>query len=368
MASLVPQPDFLSVVDLIRRSREAAFRAVNVELVKLYYEVGQIVSERVSHGIWGQNTVDELAGFIGLEMPEIKGFSRRGLYRMKQFYETYSPDSECYRVWIPTQQTKPPQIVSAVVTQLQTIENQQDTFVSAVLTQISWTNHLEILSGTQHPEEKIFYLMLTAKEKLSSRELQRQIRSGVFERTMIGNQKLSPVMRELHPGVINTFKDSYIFEFLALPSEHSEGDLQKALITNFKTFILEIGKGFAYLGNEYRLQVGNSDYYLDLLFYNRDLQCFVVFELKIEPFKPEFLGKLNFYLEALDRDIKKENENPSIGVLLCKGKDQTVVEYALARNLSPAMIADYETKLPDKKLLMAKLDEFARMLESRETE
>jgi hypothetical protein len=153
-----------------------------------------------------------------------------------------------------------------------------------------------------------------------------------------------------------------------LPTEHFENDLKKALVANFKKFILEIGKGFAYLGDEYRLQVGNHDYYLDLLFYQRDLQCLVVFELKIEEFKPEFLGKLNFYLEALDRDVKRDNENPSIGVLLCKGKDETVVEYALSRSLSPAVIADYETKLPDKKLLQTKLNEFLQLFELTENE
>jgi hypothetical protein len=149
--------------------------------------------------------------------------------------------------------------------------------------------------------------------------------------------------------------------FLDLPENHSEDDLQKSLIANFKKFILEIGRDFAYLGEGYRLQVGNEDFYLDLLFYHRSLQCLVNFELKIKKFKPEFLGKLNFYLEALDRDVKKPHENPSIGVLLCKGKDDTVVEYALARNLSPALIADYEMKLPDKKLLQAKIEEFARI-------
>jgi hypothetical protein len=129
------------------------------------------------------------------------------------------------------------------------------------------------------------------------------------------------------------------------------------LIKNLQNFILEMGKGFTYMGNEYRLQVGNKDYYTDLLFYHRDLQCMVLFELKIEEFQPEFLGKLNFYLEALDRDVKRNHENPSIGILLCKGKDVEVVEYALARNISPALIADYETKLIDKKLLAHKLHE-----------
>ncbi len=222
-----------------------------------------------------------------------------------------------------------------------------------------------ILNRCKTVEEKEFYLRLSVNERYSKRELERQINSGVFERTMLSKQKLSTLLREIHPTAETVFKDKYIFEFLDLPEQHSETDLELALIKNFKNFILEIGKGFAYLGRQFRLSVGNQDFYLDLLFYQRDLQCLVNFELKIKQFKPEFLGKLDFYLEALDRDVKKPHENPSIGVLLCKGKDDAVVEYALARNISPALIADYETILPDKKLLQAKLEEFAELFESR---
>lgn len=198
------------------------------------------------------------------------------------------------------------------------------------------------------------------KEKWSKTELRRQIQTASFERTMMGNQIVSTVHTQLPEGI---FKDPYIFEFLDLPETHSENDLEKALILNLQKFILEIGKGFTYMGNQFRLQVGNKDYYTDLLFYHRDLQCLVLFELKIEDFAPEFLGKLNFYLEALDRDVKRPNENPSIGILLCKGKDVEVVEYAMARNTSPAIIADYETKLIDRKILAAKLHQLVEIFE-----
>ena len=239
--------------------------------------------------------------------------------------------------------------------------------LAALWREISWSNNRLILP-CKTPEEREFYLRLCVSEKLSSRELERQIDSSVFERAMPGNQKLPAVLREIHPTIENTIRDKYVFEFLDLPEDYSESDLQKSLVMNFKKFILEISKDFAYLGEGYRLQVGNEDFYLDLLFYHRGLQCLVNFELKIKKFKPEFLGKLNFYLEALDRDVKKPFENPSIGVLLCKGKDDTVVEYALSRNLSPAVIADYETKLSDKKLLQAKLEEFTALIEEVETE
>ena len=166
----------------------------------------------------------------------------------------------------------------------------------------------------------------------------------------------------------NIFKDPYIFEFLDLPEVHSEKDLEKAITINLQKFILEMGKGFTYMGNQYRIQVGNKDYYTDLLFYHRDLQCLVLLELKIQEFEPEFMGKLNFYLEALDRDVKRPNEKPSIGMLLCKRKDKEIVEYTMARNTSPAMVAEYATKLIDKKLLAKKLNQLVSLLSKSDDE
>lgn len=176
---------------------------------------------------------------------------------------------------------------------------------------------------------------------------------------MLSKQIVSSTATQL---TVNIFKDPYIFEFLDLPDGHSEKDLEKAITLNLQKFILEVGKGFTYMGEQYRIQVGNKDYRTDLLFYHRDLQCLVMFELKIEEFKPEFIGKLNFYLEALDRDVKRSHENPSIGILLCKGKDTEVVEYAMSRSISPAIVADYETKLIDKKLLANKLQQLGQIL------
>jgi len=176
---------------------------------------------------------------------------------------------------------------------------------------------------------------------------------------VIGNQKPIPPKSNSHPDIGKTFKDSYIFEFLNLPDSYNESDLQRGLIKQMRDFILELGKDFIFIGDQYKIQVGKSDFYIDLLFYHRDLQCLVAFELKADDFKPEHLGKLNFYLEALDRDVKKENENPSIGILLCKDRDNEVVEYALNRTLSPTLISisKYQTQLPDKKLLQQKLHE-----------
>lgn len=347
MSMTKPKVEFEQVALPIEEARNRAFQKVNEELVLLYFKVGNIVSGKVSAGAWGDNTVEELAGYIASKYPGLQGFNRRGLYRMKQFFETYSSS----------------EFVSLLVTQIKEIENETITFVSAVLTQISWTHHLLILSKTRTTEEKLFYIHSCVNEHWSTRELERQLNSAVFERTVLANKKVSTLMKEL-PN--NLFKDPYIFEFLDLPDGHSETDLEKALMLNLQKIILEIGKGFTYMGHQYRLQVGNKDYYTDLLFYQRDLQCLVLFELKIQEFEPEFLGKLNFYLEALDRDVKRSFENNSIGVLLCKGKDTAVVEYAMARNTSPAIIADYETKLIPKKLLANKLHQLIEQLSKDE--
>lgn len=244
---------------------------------------------------------------------------------MKQFYETYK-DNE---------------------------------FVSTLLTQISWSNHLAILSSSKSDEEREFYIRLSIKERYSARELQRQLESGYYERYMLSTEKLEPIA--VPSSIKSNFLDTYVLEFLSLPEKFSEYEFKKAIIANLKDFILEIGKDFTFVGEEYRVMVGNSDYYIDLLFYHRGLACLVAFELKIGVFKPEHLGKMNFYLEALDREHKKNNENPSVGIILCTSKDDEVVEFALSRSLSPTLISEYTLKLIDKKLLRQKLHELSEM-------
>ena len=319
--------DFINVVNLIQEARENAIRKVNEELILLYWNVGKYISEQLESQKWGSSYVDELATFISENCPEVKGFNRRGLYRMKQFYETYK-------------------------------DNQ---FVSPLVTQISWTNHLLILSSTKTDEEREFYIKLCLKEKFSKRELERQLDSGYFERYMLSTEKLETV--PVPSTIKNNFLDTYVLEFLSLPDKFSEHEFKKAIIANLKDFILEIGQNFTFVGEEYRVMVGNSDYYIDLLFYHRGLACLVAFELKIGAFKPEHLGKMNFYLEALDREHKKNNENPSVGVILCASKEDEVVEFALSRSLSPTLISEYTLKLIDKNLLRQKLHELTGMAE-----
>jgi predicted nuclease of restriction endonuclease-like (RecB) superfamily len=230
--------------------------------------------------------------------------------------------------------------------------------VTALLTQLPWTHHLIILGQAKSPEEREFYLLLAIRERWSKRELERQLKGALFERAVLTPPKVSPAVRQTHAEALSVFKDAYMVEFLDLPHDHAEADLHRGLLLRLKDFLIELGRDFCFVGAEYPVQVGGRDFALDLLFFHRGLNCLVAIELKVGRFEPEYLGKLSFYLEALERDVKKPHENAPIGVLLCASKDAEVVEYALSRTLSPALIAEYQTQLPDKKLLQAKLHEF----------
>lgn len=313
---------FAEVVSMIQHTRNEVVRLANTSLIDLYWRVGRYISDKISVSEWGDGVVKQLADYIEKNSPEIKGFSDKNLWRMKQFYETYK---------------------------------NADEKLSALLRQISWTNNLTIMSRSKSIEERLFYLQLCVHDRLSTRQLERQINSALYERNAVGNIKLSPAMREIVPQAEQIFRDQYVMEFIGGKEYQHENTMKKALIAQMKEFVLELGKDFLFIDEEYRLQVGNSDFRIDLLFYHRELQCLVAFELKMEKFKPEHLGQLNFYLEALDRDVRKPKENPSIGILLCKDKDDTVVEYALSRSLSPTMVAEYQLCLPDKALLQQKL-------------
>ena len=319
---------FEKIVNIIESAKERAYRKVNEELILMYRDVGEYISKQSEKTEYGDAFVQKLADSFAENYPDLKGFNRRGLYRMKQFYELYKDNEK----------------------------------VSTLLTQLSWSNHLKIMSACKSMEERIFYMNMCIKEKYSARELARQIDSGYYERYMLSQKPLTPAIDESKQATGNIFLDNYVLDFLNLPAEVSEHDLQKSIIQNLKDFILEIGRDFTFIGEEYRVQVGNHDYYIDLLFYHRGLSCLVAFELKIGEFKPEYVGKINLYLEALDREVKKKNENPSVGVILCASKDDEVVEFALSRSLSPTMVSEYNLKLIDKKLLQRKLKEYIELV------
>ena len=302
--------------------------------ITMYRDIGEYISKQSKNSSYGDAFVQKLADFFSENYPELKGFNRRGLYRMKQFYELYQGEEK----------------------------------VSPLVTQLSWSNHLKIMSACKTMDERIFYMNMCIKERLSKRELERQIDSGYYERYMLSQNPQSLALETAKKATGNIFLDNYVLDFLDVPEPMSEHDLQKSIIRNLKDFILEIGKDFTFVGEEYRVQVGNHDFFIDLLFYHRGLSCLVAFELKIGEFKPEYVGQINLYLEALDREVKKENENPSVGIILCASKDDEVVEFALSRSLSPTMVAEYNLKLIDKKLLQKKLKEYIELAKLTEDE
>jgi predicted nuclease of restriction endonuclease-like (RecB) superfamily len=319
---------FAEVLALIETAREGAYQAVNSALVGLYWKLGKYISTKIESAEWGDGVVEELAATIARQYPGLRGFTRPNLFRMRQFYEAYRDNEK----------------------------------VSALLRLLPWTHHLILLGQTKHSKEREFYMKVAAKERWSSRELERQIRSGAAFRADRRSKKVSAVVTQIHPAALDEFKNAYNLEFLSLQGEHSEADLHSALLRNLGRFINELGRDFCFVGSEYPVQVGKQDFAIDLVFFHRGLCCLVAFELKVRRFQPEDLGKLSFYVEALDRDVKKEHERPTIGVLLCATKDDQVVEYALARTTAPTLVAEYKTMLPPKALLRRKLHELYAQL------
>ena len=324
---------FDPVLSIIENAKSRAMRAANAEMIQMYWDIGAYVSAKVRNSSWGKGIVEEFSAFLQRHYPSAKGFSPQNIWRMKQFYESYQDNEK----------------------------------LSPLVREISWSNNLLILSGCKTAEAREFYLRLCIRNNYSKRELERQIDSLLYERTMLSDVKNQQLIAQ--STGLSSLRDSYVFEFLDLPQEHREKDLRMAIVGNLKEFILEFGKDFSFMGEEYRIQVGNTDFFIDLLFYNRSLSCLVAVELKVGKFRPEHIGQLNFYLEALDRDVKKPNENPSVGLILCASKDDTVVEYALSRSMSPTMVSDYTLQLPDKKVLQEKLRELTDLaLDSSENE
>jgi len=319
---------FAEVLSLIQQARQRAYQTVNTELIDLYWRVGEHISRKIVSDGWGKGTIGALSAFIQRSQPGIRAFSPQNLWRMRRFYDTYAPTPK----------------------------------LSTLLRELPWSANLHILTMAKLPEEREFYLRMATRSRWSVREVARQINASLFERSVLHPTKSSKALAALHPQAADFFKDTYVLEFLCLPPDHSEADLHGALVRNLARFLTELGRDFCFVGSEYPVQVGGRDFALDLLFFHRALNSLVAIELKVGEFQPEHLGKLEFYLEALDRDVRKSHEGPSIGLLLCATKDAEVVEYALSRSVSPALIADYQALLPDKALLRTKLHELYEQL------
>lgn len=364
---------FDEIVDIILSHRSLASRAVNNELLMTAWQVGGYVSKKLKSEEWGSKVVTQLSEYIRTKRPDLKGYSRSSIYNMVMFYDEYSSEKFIntvrhflnYEFVQPRtgqlmESNQPASEESSLITKPQTAQIVQSETgqLPKILELTTLTNHIEILCRCKTSEERMFYILYANKERLIKRELQRCISNQTFS-TLLGDRKsMSKGMLEIYPGAPVMFKDTLFVDFLNLPKRHSEKKLKDGLLEHMKQFILELGKDFIFMDQEYRLEVGSSTFKADLLFFHRGIQALVAVELKKSKFDPRDLGQLEFYLEALDRDVKRSNENPSVGIILCPEADRVVVEYAMSRSMSPTMVAEYKRILIPQERMQAQLNEF----------
>ena len=309
---LMNSSEYISIVENIKREIKAAqYRAAihaNVDMLLLYHDIGCVINE---HKLWGNRFIDNLAIDIRIDFPESKGYSVRNLKYMAKFAETY-PNRE---------------------------------FVQTVSAQIPWSHNIAIIEKVKDPEQRIWYIQKTAENGWSHNVLIHQIESGLYQRQVLVDKVSNFESRLPSPQselAAQTMKDPYVFDFIPFREEMLERDIEQALVRDITKLLLELGTGFAFLGNQYHLNVGGDDFYIDLLFYNLNLRCYVVIELKAGDFKPEYAGQLNFYLSAVDGILKKAEDHPSIGLLLCKSKNNLVAEYSLKDISKPIGVSEYK--------------------------
>jgi len=316
---LMNSSEYISIVEKIKSEiTSAQYRAavhVNADMLLLYYDIGCVINE---HKTWGNKFIDNLASDIRMEFPESKGYSVRNLKYMAKFAEAYS--------------------------------NRE--FVQQVVAQIPWGHNVVLLDKVPDTKERGWYIKKSAENGWSRNVLVHQIESGLYQRQVLVDKVSNFESRLPSPQselAVQTMKDPYVFDFIPFREEMLERDIEQALVRDVTKLLLELGTGFAFLGNQYHLNVGGDDFYIDLLFYNLNLRCYVVIELKAGDFKPEYAGQLNFYLSAVDGILKKEEDNPSIGLLLCKSKNNLVAEYSLKDISKPIGVSEYKVtrSLPD---------------------
>jgi predicted nuclease of restriction endonuclease-like (RecB) superfamily len=317
---MTPDTDYqnflIELKNRIRVAQYAALKAVNQESLALYWHIGQQIVQKQALLGWGKAIVEQLAKDIQTEFVGITGFSARNIWLMKQFYETYSKNS----------------------------------ILQPLVAEIGWSHHLQIMSKCKKDLEKEFYILMTKKFGWTKNVLIHQIENKAYEQYLLNQTNFDKTVPEKYQNqAILAIKDAYQFDFLSLREEHSERDLETKLIQNVQQFLLEMGGYFAFIGSQYRLEVGGQEYKIDLLLFHRKLRCLVAIDLKIGEFTPEMAGKMQFYLSVLNDTIRESDENPSIGIIVCKSKNRTIVEYALKDATKPIGIATYtvEPKLPD---------------------
>jgi predicted nuclease of restriction endonuclease-like (RecB) superfamily len=300
---------FSEIKGKIQTAQIKASIKVNEELLRLYWELAQMIVAKQKESNWGDNFIEQISNDLKIEFPNIKGFSVSNIKYMRQWYQFFS---------------KSPQVVGEIF-------------------QIPWGHNREIITKIKHPEEALFYVQKTVENSWSRAVLVHQLESGLYHREgkAISNfeKKLPAAHSDLAKAIL---KDPYCFDFLTLSQKHTERELENALMEQLTHFLLELGNGFAFVGRQYRLEVAGDEFWIDLLFYHIKLKCYIVVELKTVKFKPEFAGQLNFYVSAIDGEVKEANDNPTLGILICKSKNDTVVEYALQTSTNPIGVSAYE--------------------------
>ena len=368
------EQQFGEVIDIILQHKSRASRAVNNELLFTAWHVGSYVSAKLKSEEWGSKVVTQLSEYIRSQRPDIKGYSRRSIYNMVMFYDEYSSESfsatvekylnsEFVQPGTARIQANQPTQETAVIVQTASAQLVQPTSgqMPQILELTTLSNHIEILCRCKSTEERMFYILYANKEHLSFMEMQRCISNQTYTALLSSKDNMSKGLLNAYPNASIMFKDTLFVDFLNLPQKHSESKLRKGLVEHMKQFILELGKDFIFMDQEYRLNIGASTFKADLLFFHRGLQALVAVELKKTKFHPRDLGQLEFYLEALDRDVKRSNENPSIGIILCPEADRVVVEYAMSRSMSPTMIAEYKRILIPQERMQQQLNEFCNL-------
>lgn len=329
------QFEFIALIkEKVRLAQYEALKAVNVYLINLYWELGKSISEKQALG-WGKSIVPLLSKELQIEFPEMTGFSSGNLWLMAQFYADY----------------------------------QVDTNLVPLVREISWTKHIVIMKGCKASQERQFYILATKKFGWTKNVLINQIENKTFEKYLLNQTNFDDTLPEkIKNQAYLAVKNHYSFDFLEMGNEHSEYELEQALIKNIQKFLIELGNDFTFVGNQYKLNVGQKEYKIDLLLFHRKLQSLVAIDLKIGEFEPEHKGKMKFYLSILNEKVKLEHENPSIGIIICKTKNRTVVEYSLKTANLPIGVATYHTAnklpkayqklLPSAEMISQKLIEF----------
>ena len=353
------QHDFSQVLDIINYHRRRVSDTVDNESLRMVWEAGAYVSCKLRNSEWGTGVVRQLSEFIRSKDPTIKGWSYRTIYKMVQLYEAYSTESFSSLLSATSMDKILPSKQTAGNAEFVPFEMAQ---IPVVLFSTGWTNHQIIINHCKTDDERLFYILFAKKERLQNKQLERAIRTNTMTSVLRAKESQSANLQDTYAKSPTLFKDTAYLDFLGLPRKYKESRLRKGIVEHMKEFILEMGKDFLFIDEEHPVKVGGKTYKVDLLFYHRLLQCMIAFELKTTEFRPSYQGQLEFYLEALDQEERRSNENPTIGIILCKESDMETVRFALNRSMSPMMVMQYKEQLKVGGVIQRSIEEYCKYI------